>query len=179
MPDFHLLLTLAPLLGLLLLAAAIDVRTRRIPNWLTAATAAGGIALALAGCGAVGPGFSLLGVMVGLLLLAVPFGLRLMGGGDVKLLAAVGAWLGPWGILVAFLAATVAAMAFAITQCAASGRLKLLLANVALVAVAARHLPQLGEEHLRETTGTMRSAGRPLPYAVSILVGTLVAVALL
>ncbi len=177
--DLPRLLPLAPLLGLLLIAAAIDVRTRRIPNWLTAATAAGGVALALTGRGAVGPGGACLGLLAGFALLAVPFGLRLMGGGDVKLLAAVGAWLGPWGIFVAFLAASIAAMALAVAQCAATGRLRLLLANVALVAVAARHLPQLGEGHLQATARSMPSAGRPLPYAVSVMIGTLVAVAFL
>ena len=171
------LVAVAPLLGLLAVAAVIDVRTRRIPNWLSAAVAAGGLALSITGGGLVGPAAAALGLLVGFALLAASFALRLMGGGDVKLMAAVGAWLGPWGIFLAFVVASVVAMVLALAQCAATGRLRLLLSNAALVMVAARHLPQLGEEHLADTRRSMKSAGRPLPYAVSLLVATVVVLA--
>ncbi|MBD0273554.1 MAG: prepilin peptidase [Acetobacteraceae bacterium] len=88
-------LILAAVACLLLAAAVEDVRTRRLPNRLTAAVAvlypfhvlanptaiAWPIALALAAalfaCG------------------AVLFAWRLLGGGDVKLIAALGLWSGP------------------------------------------------------------------------------------
>ena len=78
------------------LAAAIsDLLTRRIPNWLT-----GGLALFYLPVAMLDwPGLTELGLhaATGALLLAAGFGLqvyRLIGGWDVKLLAAVGLWLG-------------------------------------------------------------------------------------
>lgn len=76
-------------------AATCDVMTLRIPNWLTAALAAAFLPAA-AGAGmpvilamqGVAAGFGLLAL--GLLL----FGLRLVGGGDAKLMAVAALWLG-------------------------------------------------------------------------------------
>ncbi len=82
------------LFPVLLLAAALDWRTRVIPNWLTLAALVvglgraalpGGVALsAAAGGAALGLGFGF-----------VLYALGALGGGDAKLLAAVGAFLGP------------------------------------------------------------------------------------
>ena len=76
-------------------AAATDTTTRRIPNALTFGAAAVGVAFAAATGGVHGLGWSVAGWMVGLLLFVPLFALRARGGGDVKLLAAFGAWLGP------------------------------------------------------------------------------------
>src|SRR5262245_64849156 len=76
-------------------ACVTDLRTRRIPNVLTF----GAAALALAFHGIVGglPGVqsAALGWLAGLAMFLPFFLLGGMGGGDVKLLAALGAWLGP------------------------------------------------------------------------------------
>jgi len=81
-------------------AIVLDMRWRQLPNWLTAAGAAGGLAYAAAGgWGALGVAAA--GLATGFLLL-LPFHLiGGMGGGDVKLMAAFGAVLGPGGILLA------------------------------------------------------------------------------
>jgi prepilin signal peptidase PulO-like enzyme (type II secretory pathway) len=86
-----------PFLALsLALAAAvvIDVRTRRIPNWLTGGLAAGGFGLAFGG-GSVTPWQALLGLALGLALMLPGHVIGATGAGDVKLMAAVGAFLGP------------------------------------------------------------------------------------
>ena len=90
--------TIAASLGV---AATIgDIGWRRIPNWLTVAGAAGGLACAASG-GWRSLGLAAAGAAVGFLLL-LPFHLfGAMGGGDVKLMAAYGAFLGPAGILLA------------------------------------------------------------------------------
>jgi prepilin peptidase CpaA len=76
-------------------AAAVDTVTRRIPNALTFGAAGVALAFATATGGAHALAWSAAGWVVGLLLFLPLFVLRAMGGGDVKLLAAFGAWLGP------------------------------------------------------------------------------------
>jgi prepilin peptidase CpaA len=81
-------------IALALVAAVSDLLTRRIKNELVLVILAGGLAyqgLSLDG---------LAGAGVGLALLIVPFAARWVGGADVKVLAAFGAWLGPWGALL-------------------------------------------------------------------------------
>jgi prepilin peptidase CpaA len=71
-----------------------DLRTRRIPNYLTLGTALAGLAVQGLTAGWSGLSDGLLGLLLGFFLL---FGLYLMGGmgaGDVKALAALGAWMG-------------------------------------------------------------------------------------
>jgi prepilin peptidase CpaA len=72
-----------------------DVRTQRIPNYLTLGTAMAGLGFQLGfhGWGGLWSGF--LGLALGFGLLIGPYLLRGMGAGDVKALAALGAWLGP------------------------------------------------------------------------------------
>ena len=90
------------------LAAAIDLRTRRVPNVLTVSLAVAGVLLAVAGVGRVGPVASLLGLGVGFALMLPGHLIGGMGAGDVKLFAAVGTFLGPTGVLSAFLYTAIA-----------------------------------------------------------------------
>src|SRR5215212_8490883 len=86
-------------LGLVGVAAAIDVRTRRIPNLLTFGGAAVALAYHAWTGGLHGLALGAGGWTIGLALFLPMFLLRGMGAGDVKLLAAVGAWLGPMGVV--------------------------------------------------------------------------------
>jgi prepilin peptidase CpaA len=85
-----------------------DVRTHRIPNALTIGSAALGCAVYGVESGWRGAGFSAAGWGTGLLLFLPWFLAGGMGGGDVKLLAAFGAWLGPSQTLRACLFAMIA-----------------------------------------------------------------------
>jgi len=85
-----------------LAAAAIDLRTRTVPNVLTGAAAAAGVAMALTGTGQVGIAGAILGGVIGLTLMLPGYLFGATGGGDVKLLAAVGTFLGPDRVLLAF-----------------------------------------------------------------------------
>src|SRR5580765_109479 len=76
-----------------------DLRNRRIPNYLTFGSAALAIVYAAATGGWAGLGVALAGWAVGIVLFIPFFLLRGMGGGDVKLLAALGAWVGPASLL--------------------------------------------------------------------------------
>lgn len=97
------------------LAAAVftDVRTRRIPNWLTGSIAGAGFGLAFGG-GVVTPAQAALGMLTGLLLMMPGHLIGATGAGDVKLMAAVGTLLGPDVTFRAFLYSAVAGGAFAL-----------------------------------------------------------------
>ena len=90
----HLFVTLTAVVGCL-----HDLRNRRIPNYLTFGSAALAIVYAAVTAGWAGLGFALAGWVVGILLFIPFFLLRGMGGGDVKFLAALGAWVGPASLL--------------------------------------------------------------------------------
>lgn len=77
------------------LAAVIDVRTRRIPNWLTLGGLLGGCVIQVLQAGPSGLAVALGGAALGFGLLLPFYVVRAMGAGDVKLLAAVGALMGP------------------------------------------------------------------------------------
>jgi prepilin peptidase CpaA len=92
MNTFHLLV------AVLVLAALCDVLWRRIPNLLTLPAIAIGLAYHLWGGGLAGLLFSLGGVALALVFWAPFYVMGGIGAGDVKLLAAVGALLGPVGL---------------------------------------------------------------------------------
>ena len=83
-------------------AAVIDSRTRRLPNWLTAPAVLLGLVFHTATGGLSGLGFSLAGLATGFGILFVLWLIGGSGGGDVKLIAAVGAWVGFTPILIVF-----------------------------------------------------------------------------
>jgi prepilin peptidase CpaA len=95
-------------------AAVIDLRTQRIPNALTIPFALIALTLHTANQGPSGLWFGLEGLGLGLALMLVPFLCGVMGGGDVKLLAAVGAWVGPHTIFEAFLFTSLAGGLYAL-----------------------------------------------------------------
>jgi prepilin peptidase CpaA len=116
---------MVPFLALSLgLAAAVvtDVRTRRIPNWLTGAIAAGGFGLAFGG-GSVTPAQAALGLGLGLALMLPGHVIGATGAGDVKLMAAVGAFLGPGLVFRAFLYSALAGGVIALAVAAHRGLL--------------------------------------------------------
>jgi prepilin peptidase CpaA len=86
-----------------LAAAVIDLRTRRIPNALTAALAAAGVGLAASGVSGLSVLGSVAGVALGLGLMLPGHALGATGGGDVKFMGAVGAVVGPGMVVSAFL----------------------------------------------------------------------------
>lgn len=91
------------LLSLILAAACVtDLRAQRIPNLLTFPAMALGLALHGTVGGADGLLFSLSGLGAGLGLMLLPFLMGVMGAGDVKLLAAAGAFMGAKAVLAAF-----------------------------------------------------------------------------
>lgn len=79
----------------LVVAAVIDGKQLKVPNWITFPMVISGWIYSTAAFGWEGLGWSLLGTLIGLALLMPAYAIGGMGAGDVKLLAGVGAWV--WG----------------------------------------------------------------------------------
>lgn len=94
----HLLtLKFLALLAMVGVAVVTDLRDRRIPNWLTVSGAATALVLSAVEVGGF-PTAALVGLVVALGLMIPLFALGAFGAGDVKLLAAVGAFVGASGL---------------------------------------------------------------------------------
>jgi prepilin peptidase CpaA len=84
-------------------ATFTDLRSRRIPNWLTLPSLAAGLVTGGMLHGLDGLRRSAAGAGLAVLLLAALCFLRGMGWGDLKLCAAVGAWIGPGQLMLALI----------------------------------------------------------------------------
>ena len=79
-----------------------DMRTSRIPNYLTLGCALAGLGYQLGFHGWAGLAQGFLGLGLGFALLIIFYWMGGMGAGDVKALAALGTWLGPQQTLSLF-----------------------------------------------------------------------------
>jgi prepilin peptidase CpaA len=85
-----------------------DLRSRTIPNWLTVSGVAAGILCGASNGGARGAAMAVAGAGAGFAILLLFHFLGGLGGGDVKLMAAFGALLGPSDVLTAAVISAVA-----------------------------------------------------------------------
>src|SRR3954447_17247969 len=102
-------------------AAVIDGLKLRVPNWLTFHLIVGGLAFAAWRHGMPGFTWALEGAALGLALLLPLYAIGGMGAGDVKLLAGIGAWMGPALTLGAFVATGITGGLMAVAMVAWSG----------------------------------------------------------
>lgn len=94
-------------LALVATAAIWDFREHRIPNWLTLSAIPAGIAWNVWAGGFAGLQTSLAGFAVGFGILFILFATGGGGGGDVKLMGALGAWVGVQTIITVFILSSV------------------------------------------------------------------------
>jgi prepilin peptidase CpaA len=161
---------------LVVAAALYDLRFRRIPNWLVASGIVAGFALngfffGLGGLSRAGLGFGL-----AIAVYLPMFALRAMGGGDVKLMAAVGSMVGAANWFVVFLIAAIAGGVMALALLAVRGGLRRAASNVLdILASLLRGRPPYRERPELDVT---HSAAVTLPHGVSIALGSLLFIAL-
>lgn len=160
--DFY---SCAAVLAFTSVALCIDLKSHRIPNWLTVSSALlgaiyhttmGGTSGALLSLGGFGAGFGIL-----LILWLIGGG----GGGDVKMMGAVGAWLGALPTVLIFVGSAVFAIVCAI-----------------VLAVCFRRIPSHAASSHLETAAAPPSALRQtIPYAlpVTLAIWTLFAIELI
>jgi prepilin peptidase CpaA len=159
-----------PTLIVLAVATFTDLRSRRIPNWLVLPFMVSGIVISGWVHGLHGVEQSLAGLGLGALLFGI---LGLMGGmgmGDVKLCAAIGAWIGPSQMLVALVLTGLAGGIMALCWAAAGGFLGDLFKNTGNLIVGFK------ERGLRPHPELVldNPLARKMPYAPAIAIGTLV-----
>jgi prepilin peptidase CpaA len=116
-------------------SAALDLLTRRVPNWLTLGITAMGITFAATHLTDRSIGAALGGFALGLLLMLPAHIVGATGAGDVKLFAAVGTLLGPAGIAVAFVYTAIFGGALALAVALSRGRLQTTLQETATLVV--------------------------------------------
>lgn len=167
MPPTSLVIGI-PLTVIMVLAAAGDLRTRRIPNALTVAgMGAAPVLWALAAGPAAGMA-SLVGGVLALLVAAPLFALGALGGGDAKLLVVAGAFLGPArlvsGLLVIGVTGSVLALAVAVWE----RRVLQVLIGAWTLSLHLITLGRKGSPHHVTSPGALT-----VPYGVAIAVGAL------
>jgi prepilin peptidase CpaA len=149
-------------------AAFWDATTHRIPNKITVTGLAAALVLrAPLGLDVLVQGLA--GAGIALAVAIVFYALRAIGGGDVKLLAGVGAFLGSTHIVGALALAAVLGAAFALGSVIRRGVLPLLLFNTLDLVKSLASLGRAGQRGKLD-----RSAVLTIPYGVPIAVGTLI-----
>jgi prepilin peptidase CpaA len=158
-----------PTLIVVAVATFTDLRSRRIPNWLVLPFLAAGLAVAGWTHGWHGILVSLAGLGVGALLFGILCFMGGMGMGDVKLCAAIGAWIGPSQMLTALVMTGIAGGLIALCWAAAGGFMGELFRGTGdlIFGLKKRGL----RAHPELVLGNPLT--RKMPYAPAIAIGTL------
>jgi prepilin peptidase CpaA len=151
----------------LAVAVVIDLRSRRIPNLLTATMALLGLGLAATGFSGLTLAASVGGMVLGLLLMLPGHLLGATGAGDVKLMAAVGAILGPGLVIPAFLFTCIAGGVLAVAVAIGRRRLAATVAGTGRIIAA----PASARSEIQTAAASRRFA-----YGPAIAAGTVIAV---
>lgn len=169
--DFTLQLVLSVAVAAITVAAAVlDTRSRKIPNYFTVSVFAAGLvfnivqgAALLGGLRGAGGGlmFSLAGFATGFAILYVLWLIGGGGGGDVKLMAALGSWLGAKLILIVFMISVSIVLVYSVV---------VLLWRVSKVGF--RRTKDKYGGTIEKESEARRVARRLLPYGIPVAIAT-------
>ena len=160
------------LIPAVLYACWMDWKERRVPNWLNAAIAAAGLAFQGTYFGWAGLSAAALGMLVGFGMLIGFWLMHAMGAGDVKLMAAIGAWFGPMMTFAAFCLGALIGGVLAMVMIVSAGKFWQALTNLQTIVVKARRLDTLFGDF-----GSAKSFGSTsmlLPYGVPLTIGSII-----
>jgi prepilin peptidase CpaA len=158
-----------PTLFVLIIATVTDLRSHRIPNWLSLPFLAAGIVVASSLHGFRGLSQSVCGIALAVVSIGVFCWLGGMGMGDVKLAAAIGAWIGPTQFFTAYVFMGLAGGVIVLLWAAAGGFLGELLKSTGDIAAG------IGKRGLRPHPILVldNPSVRRMPYAPVIAIGTI------
>lgn len=153
---------------------ATDLRSRRIPNALTLSGIGTGLVLGgfldgLGGCLAAAAG-----ALLAVVLLLAPFAMGGIGGGDVKMMAAIGSLIGPRALLASLLAGMLLGGLVAVGVLMRRGRLGETL--FAMGATIRSALMTRSLDPLRASASAPNAVA--LPYSIPLGIGTMLVLAM-
>jgi prepilin peptidase CpaA len=153
---------------ILAISVAWDLCFRRIPNWLTLPAAVAGIGYHIITGGLTGLVFSLVGMAVGFGFFFLFYMMGGMGAGDVKLMAAIGSFLGARDVLYAGAYTAIAGGIYAVILILAIKENRKAFSRYGLMAkalITTGHFANIPRDKDVKTT--------PLCYGVAIAAGTI------
>jgi prepilin peptidase CpaA len=158
-----------PTLAVLVIATITDLRSRRIPNRLVVPFLAAGLVVSGLMHGWKGLGHSLVGVLIGAAFMGFFHYLGGMGMGDVKLCAAIGAWVGPSQMVAALLLTGVAGGVLAVCWAVSGGFFTETLLGIRALLLGFQ------KRGLRphDTLVLDNPLARKMPYVPAIAIGTI------
>ena len=157
--------------SLLVVAAVIDGIWLKVPNWLTFPMIATGWVYSLMAGGWTGLSWSIAGSLAGLALLLVVYSIGGMGAGDVKLLAAIGAWVQLEHTFWIFACTAIVGGLMALAMMLLSGKWSRHLSNMKTISeeIVILHDP----ERLFHRAAKRKSRMTLLPYGIPMTVAAL------
>ena len=161
------------------LAALTDVWRFQVYNVLTFPLLAAGLAYHMVTGGWGGLALSLAGITFGLVVFVVPYLMGGMGAGDVKFVAALGAWLGITPMIVVVFIGCLATGLYALALVCATGGFRQLWFNLQLtlfrlVSVGRLLVADDKMEHIHDFTIATDRRRRLIPFSAMIGIGVLV-----
>ncbi|HQX49072.1 MAG TPA: A24 family peptidase [Planctomycetaceae bacterium] len=157
--------------AILILAAWIDGRELKVPNWITFPMILSGLVYSTCVGGLGGLGAGVLGMCVGLLTLLPLYAVGGMGAGDVKLMAGIGAWLG-WEItFAAFCVSTVVGALMAVVMVLWKRSMKHHYENFLLI--LSEWMVIKNPYELSRIAAKRKPTMMLLPYGIPICIGTI------
>ena len=155
------------------IAAVIDIWKYKVHNLLTFPLLLSGVVYHGIVAGGAGVADSVLSALFGMGVLIIFYAMGGVGGGDVKLLAAIGAWLKLPLTFWVFVASSLAAGVYAVVVILYSGRTKETWTNLRIIGyrllAVGRHLG--AEDEIETEIGRDDRRVRLIPYAAMMAVG--------
>ncbi len=156
---------------ILIVAAVIDGRQLRVPNWITFPMILSGWLASGIVYGSEGLWASFVGTMFGLGLLLPAYAIGGMGAGDVKLLAGVGAWIGATQTVWAFVVSALIGAVIALVMVAVSRTWR--HHQKQFLSIIAEILVVRSPTKLSEIAADRKPTMMLLPYGIPIAIGTI------
>lgn len=157
--------------AVLIVAAVIDGRQLRVPNWLTFPMVFAGLAYNAWATGWLGLESAISGMVVGLLCLLPLYSVGGMGAGDVKLMAGIGAWLGASITFSAFCVSTIVGAGMAVWMVLRRKAWAHHFENFKMIATEITQIQN--PRQLSEIAAERKPRMLLLPYGIPICIGSI------